>query len=314
MTATVESPTGTSWATPAARLLLPADADRAEWLAARRDGIGGSDTPALLGESEYQSLYGLWLDKTGQADGFIGNDATRRGNWLEPRLAEWFAEETGIAVRRCGLLVSRDRDHLRTTPDRITADGGLLEIKTVGTWAKAAAEWRDGIARHAYVQAQQQLAVTGRSHAWFVWYQDPKPQLRGPVERDEQLIAEIVDRADWFWFNHVMTGVPPAVDLATVTDDELALRWPTAVEGKTSEAEYPAHVLALLEERVELKAHAKAYDARVADIDNALKAFTGDAEVLTVDGRPVLTYRTVERAGYEVKPTSYRKLHVPKQK
>lgn len=304
--------TGVNWSTPDARLVLRADAERAEWEAERRNGIGGSDTPALLGESPYQSLYGLWLDKTGQAEAFEGNDATRRGNWLEPHLADWFAEETGIAVRRSGLLVSKDRNHLRTNVDRFTGDGGNLEIKTVGQYAKTAEEWkRGGIARHAYIQAQQQLAVTGRSHAWFVWYQDPTPQLRGPVERDEPLIAEILRRTDEFWFNHVLTGVLPEIDLATVTEDELALRWPTAVDGKAVEAQFPAHVEAMLDERAALKVQAKGVEDRVKEIDTALKVFVGDAEVLTVGGRPVLTYKTTQRKGYEVKPTTYRKLHIP---
>ncbi len=315
-----------NWATPAARLLLPADSARADWLAARRLGIGGSDTPALLNESPHQSLYGLWLDKTGHTDHTGDTDATRRGTWLEPHLARWVTTTTGIAVRRCGLLVSRARDHLRTTPDRLTADGGVLEIKTVGQFAAAAAEWRHGIARHAYLQAQQQLAVTGRSHAWFVWYQDPTPQLRGPVDRDPDLIDEITARADWFWADHVTTAVPPPVDLATVTDEELALRWPTAVPGTAAEAAYPAHVRALLDERARLKTDAKHLDQRLGDIDRALKAFTGDAETLLVDGRPVLTHRTVTARRFDEKafraafpatarrftrPHTYRRLHIP---
>lgn len=304
-----------NWSTPDARLALRADAERVDWEAERRKGIGGSDTPALLGESPYQSLYGLWLDKTGLGEPFEGNDATRRGNWLEPHLADWFAEETGLAVRRSGLLVSKDRDHLRTNVDRLVSDGGVLEIKTVGQWAKTADEWKHGgIARHAYLQAQQQMAVTGRSHAWFVWWQDPRPEIRGPVERDEQLIAEIVRRADYFWFNHVLPGVPPAIDLATVTEDELALRWPTAVEGTAVEAKYPRHVEALLAERDDLKAQVKTSEDRLKEIDTALKVFIDDAEVLTIDGRPVLTYKTTARKGYEVKPTTYRKLHIPTKK
>jgi putative phage-type endonuclease len=319
-----------SWATPAARLVLPADAERPAWLAERRNGIGGSDTAALLGESPYQSLYGLWLDKTGQAEDVDTTDAMQRGNWLEPHLAKWFAEQTGLQVRRSGLLASREHDHMRTTPDRLTADGGNLEIKTLGAYAKVAEEWRHGgIARHAYIQGQQQLAVTGRSHVWFVVWQDPSPQLRGPVPRDEALIAEIIAKTDDFWFNHVLPRVAPEVDLATITDDEIALRWPTAVDGKAVEAAWPAHVEQLLAERAELKAEAKAFDTRLDEIEGALKVFTGDAEALLVDGRPVLTYKTVTQARLDskalkaaepeiaarfTKPSQSRRLHIPTRK
>ncbi|MEV4604824.1 lambda-exonuclease family protein [Amycolatopsis sp. NPDC049253] len=304
-----------TWETQAAREVLPADIDRETWLAERRKGIGGSDTPVLFGESKYQSVYGLWLDKTGQLVDEDASYAMMRGNWLEPHLADWFAEQTGLAVARAGLLASLDRDHLRTTPDRLVADGGVLEIKTHSVYADVAKEWRDGgISRAAYLQAQQQLAVTGRTHAWFVAWIDPVPHLRGPVQRDDAVIADIIDRTDRFWTEHVLTGTPPEVDLATITDDEIAVRWPTAVPGTSVEAQYPAHVEALLAERAELKAAGKTTDARLSEVEAALKVFVGDAEVLTVEGRPVLTYKTVERAAYTVKASSGRRLHIPTRK
>jgi putative phage-type endonuclease len=304
-----------TWETPAARQILPALTDRGTWLAERRLGIGGSDAPVLLGESKYQSKYGLWLDKTGQAEDIETSDAMRRGNWLEPNLADWFADETGLAVETCGLLASLERDHVRTTPDRLVADGGVLEIKTHSVYADVAREWRDGgISRSAYIQAQQQLAVTGRSHAWFVAFIDPSPHLRGPVPRDEELIAEILDQSDRFWIEHVLTGVPPEVDLADITDDELALRWPTSVPGTAVEAKYPALVEQLLDERAEIKAATKATDHRLAEVESALKVFIGDAEVLTIGSRPVFTYKTSNRAAYTVKASSSRRIHIPSRK
>lgn len=302
--------------TPAAHQILDPDVDRDTWLAARRLGVCGSDTPVLFGDTKYdQSLYGLWLDKTGHALPEPESDVMRRGNWLEAHLADWFAEETGLAVERCGMLVSNDRDHLRTNVDRLTADGGVLEIKTHGVYTDVAKEWRNGgISRSAYLQGQQQLAVTGLDHVWFTVFIDPTPHLRGPVPRDERLIAQILDRADTFWLDHVLPKVPPAVDLATITDAELELRWPTAVEGTAVEAEYPNLVQQLLDERAELKAAAKSTKTRLDEVESALKVFIGDAEVLTVDGQPVMTYRNVARAAYSVPASTGRRIHIPSRK
>lgn len=281
------------WAYPEARLVLPVDVAEHIWLAERRKGIGGSDTPVLFGESHGQSLYGLWLDKTGQAEDIEITDAMRRGNWLESHLANWFTEKTDIAARRSGLLVSRHRDHLRTTPDRLTADGGLLEIKTTGGYTEAAKEWRHGgIARHAYIQGQQQLAVTGRSHVWFVVWIDPTPQIRGPIGRDEPLIEQILDRADTFWTGNVLAGVAPEVDLAALTDEEIALRWPVEIPGTAVEARYPMHVQAMLAERAELKARIGTDTKRAKEIDTALRAMAGDAAALTIDSAPVATFKS----------------------
>lgn len=282
-----------NWSYPDARLVLRADAPREQWLAERRKGICGSDTPVLLGESPHQSLYGLWLDKTGQAEDDETNDAMRRGNWLEPHLADWFTEQTGIPVRRCGMLVSRERDHLRTNVDRLSADGGVVEIKTTGVFTDAAKEWRGGgVAFHAYIQGQQQLLVTGRSHLWLVAWIDPTPQIRGPFARDERLFDEILEKGDKFWAVNVQGNTPPEVDLATITDAEIALRWPTEIKGSTVEADYPRHVRALLAERAERKALISENEKRARDIDAALRVMAGDAEALLIDGSPVATFKS----------------------
>lgn len=287
------------WDHPAARLVLPWDAPRDEWLAERRRGIGGSDTPALLGQSPYATRYDLWLDKTGQAEEFEGNAATGRGNWLEGPIADYFAEATGIDVCRVGLLASLERDHMRTTPDRFTADGGLLEIKTTTSYSEVAKEWRDDVARHAYIQGQQQLAVSGRSHAWFAADLGAGlPVIRGPYDRDEALIARIERSTDRFWFEHVVPNTPPPIDLTTITSGEIAHRWPSARAASSVEARYPSHVRLMLGERADLKVTTKAAETRLEEIDNALKVFVGNAEALTINDQPVLTYKNVKNKGY----------------
>lgn len=280
------------WTFPDARLVLRADASREEWLAERRKGIGGSDIAALLGESPYGSPYKLWLDKTGQAEDDETTDAMRRGNWLESHLANWFAEQTLIPVRRCGLLASKERDHLRTTVDRLSADGGVVEIKVTGVYTDTAKEWRNGVARHAYIQGQQQLAVTGRKHVWFVAWIDPTPLIRGPFPRDERLITEILERTDKFWAVNVLGNMEPEVDLGSITDEEIALRWPTEVAGRVVEARYPSHVKALLAERAELKSRISGDEKRAKDIDAALRVMAADAEALLIDGQPVVTFKS----------------------
>lgn len=286
----VDSP----WALPAGREVLPADAPRAQWLTARALGIGGSDIALLMGVAHYSSPYQLWLEKTGHSEGEPFNWAMQRGHWLEPGLAEFFAGRTGLRVRRCGLVVHDEEPRLRATPDRLTDDGGLLEVKSFRANAKVAPEWHEGIAAHAYVQGQWQLLVTGRSHAWWIAYPlDEEPLIRGPIERDDVLCARMRTVATDWWDRHVTSGEPPPVDLVTVTDEEIALRWPVAEQGAIREAAWPAHTLALLAEREELGAGLKLSTDRKKEIDQALKVMTGDAETLTVNGHPVLTLKNV---------------------
>ena len=75
--------------------------DKTEWLALRRElGIGGSEAGAVLGLDEYKGPYALWLEKTGQVEGFAGNLITEVGSYLEELVAQLFCRETGKKVRR----------------------------------------------------------------------------------------------------------------------------------------------------------------------------------------------------------------------
>jgi putative phage-type endonuclease len=282
------------WSTPTATLVLSADAPREEWLSARRQGLGSSDAALLMGVGLGEDTeYKLWLDKTGRAQPGEQTEAMRRGVWLEPHVVGFFAEKTQLKVRRCGLVRHKDDPILLATPDRLVDDGGLVEIKTVGAWAKTRTEWRDGIARHAYVQAQWQLMVSGRTHAWFCAYAiDQEPMIRGPVERDESLIERMRNRALFWWEMHVHNDTAPPVDLATITDEEIALRWPVADKGSTVQAQWPAYLREMLAERAELKAAEKAAKERAADIDKALRVMAGPAEALLLGDRPVVTFKS----------------------
>ena len=42
--------------------------ERAEWLKARRGGIGGSDVAACLGLNPWRTPVQVWEDKTGRAE------------------------------------------------------------------------------------------------------------------------------------------------------------------------------------------------------------------------------------------------------
>lgn len=286
--------TANPWALPEARVVLPAGAPRQRWLAERRTGIGGSDIAVLMGVAhQHATEYALWCDKAGTGGPDVASWAMERGTWLEGPLAEHFAAETGLAVRRCGLLRRRDQPVALATLDRLTADGGALEVKTINPRATVATEWKGGgIARHAYAQLQWQLLVSGRSHGWLVAYElDSRPMIRGPVERDEPLMARMRDRALAWWAAHVVTGTPPAPDLATITDEEIAVRWPQAEPGSVVQAQWPAHLRALLVERAECHTQLTDAEKRKKEIDQALKVMVGDAEALLIGERPVMTLK-----------------------
>jgi len=265
--------------------VLSADASRDEWLAERRRGLGGSDASTVAGVNRWGSRYELWLDKTGRLPDRPDNLAMRMGRALEPVVATLFSEETGIGTRRAGLMVSREHPWQRVSVDRLTADGGLLECKTTN-W-RLAEEWDDDqVADHAEVQVQHALAVTGRAHAWVAVLIDGRDFRFRRVERDERLIAVLTEMEGRFWHDHVLADVAPPMEAQAldVVKDQYAL-----VGLDAAEADDADQVRRLLAERAELKAALTTTQGRLDAVEATLIAAIGDAEALTIGGRPVLT-------------------------
>jgi putative phage-type endonuclease len=101
-----------------------------EWYEQRKNAITASDIPTVLGENNYKTPWNLFLDKCDATEKpFIGNDATRWGNHYEDIAIEKYSELKNKQVLSFGLLIHKDYPWLGGSPDGITTDGILLEVK-----------------------------------------------------------------------------------------------------------------------------------------------------------------------------------------
>lgn len=277
--------------TPTGILVLSADASREEWLAARRQGIGGSDALAVLGLNPYASRYSVWAEKSGLLKNDEDREAMQWGRLLEPVIAAEFTERTGIATTVCGLMRHADREWQLASVDRLTEDGGVLEIKT--TSAYRAAEWDDDqIADAAEAQLQHYLAVTGLPHGYAaVLIGGQRLEIRR-VERDERLIRVLVEAEEELW-QMVQDGTPPALDGSEATARALAQIHGRAEVGRVVELDDRA--VTLLRESLELAAEIKAMEERRAAVRNEITAVMGDATEAVHGGQVVAAWRPTGR-------------------
>lgn len=297
---------------PAARLLLPHDAPRAQWLEVRQSGLGASDMSTIAGVNPYKSMYELWLDKTGRAPSRPTSRRMRMGNILEPVVREIFEEETGLHVVPCGLLESVDHPFLRCTPDGIIpAEGKGFEAKTTNWRNKD--EWESGeVADHAEVQSQASMAVTGLDGWYAAAVIDGNPddfhyQL---VRRNQELIDTLVEMAARFWHDHVLADVAPPITALDLDVIKLMNREPKRPAKEAPATEVGA---ALAEYRAAAAAEKLAKNSKDA-AQAKLITIAGDAEEVTVDGVKQFTYKQTTRKGYVVADSTYRTIYVPKQK
>jgi putative phage-type endonuclease len=257
------------------------------WLRARQQGIGGSDAPGVAGLDPFSSRLKVYLDKTSRLPEMPYTPAMAFGHRAEPMIREWFTEVTGVRVTTCGLLQSRENPWQLYTPDGLTEDGGLLEMKT--TSFRMASEWADGaVTDRAAVQGQHGLKVTGRTHVWIAALVGVELVVRR-VDRDESLISDLTAIEDEFWHQHVLPQVPPEFGMHAADPELIKRLHPMADLDEAvvldRDALYDLAEYRSLGEQIKaLKAAQDAAQARVC-------AALGSAHAGLVDDKPVVTWR-----------------------
>lgn len=208
----------------------------------RRAGLGGSDFPKLMIPGyKFGGPYDVYLDKI-EGSIFTGNNATRRGHYMEPSVAQWFADTTGrllhqvspetdpcINMEKVGdvwTMVHPQYPFLRGTPDYLTDDPDLgLEVKTARERQLGEVD-QDGnplwgpdgsdLVPLAYmIQCQWYMGLSGRRR-WdlAVFFVGDKDEFRCyHLEADSEFFAQMVEAGVEFWQTYVLPRVSPPVDL-----------------------------------------------------------------------------------------------------
>lgn len=271
-----------------------------QWHFRRRLGLGGSEAGTILGLNKYQTAWDLWAIKTGRqpAPDLSGNMAVKMGHMLEQTVADLYAETTGKTVRRSNIHhAHKEKPWLVGNLDRVVVgERRGLECKTASNFAAKGKFGKgnqyapdgelvilcDEVPDTYLVQVQHYMAVTGLEVFDLAVLIDGRDFRIYTIARNDELIAEIEAQLTDFWFNNVIADIAPAGE---------PIAEPEVIKGAAVEAD--TGILDLLVERQELVEAIAELDTAKAEIDNQIKAFIGENEVLTRDGHSVATYKAV---------------------
>lgn len=287
----------------ALRVVNTADLSRQLWLAKRRSGLGGSEMGALMGFNKYTSPMDIYLDKIGEApkESEI-SEAAYFGTRLEDFVAEEFTIQTGLKVRRNNFMLQhKEYPFLIANVDRvIVAEGedgpGVLECKTASEWLKGS--WNEEeIPPSYFIQLQHYLAVTGYKWGAVASLIGGNKFFYKRIERDDELIAQMIEVGSNFWNNHVIPRIEPDWDGSQASSDLLDKLYPSSITGK---AELPTNAADLIVEFEQAKKNEKFWKDEKDKHANQLKGLLGEFELGTVEERKVF-WKNQERNSVDTK-------------
>lgn len=262
------------------RIVSTINLDHEAWLQYRKQGIGGSDAGAICGLNPYRTAMQVYQDKITEDTDDVDNEAMRQGRELEEYVARRFMEASGKKVRRANAIFCDEKNpFMQADVDRmIVGENAGLECKTVSPYL--AEKWQDGnIPMHYQLQCYHYMSVCN-ADAWyiaaviygreFVFYK---------IERDEDIIRDLVRIERDFWENHVQKRIMPSPDGSKIADSVIAEYYKNSVPSTIMLTGFDEK----LRRRAELVELLERMETEKKQIEQEVKLFMGEAEIAEND-------------------------------
>lgn len=206
-----------------------------EQLAIREGRISATHAAMVSGCHPYRGPLDVYLEQIGEAEPWVENKRSKWGDKLEPLIRDDYEEAFGVSVEVRGTIV-HPNGWACATPDGLVYPKGArlpergLEIKVHGRDAVIYGnlvygdEGTDEVPLHELVQSVWGINCTGLDRWDLVPFLDGAP-LNFTIERDDELIAMVSEKAERLLVNNIRKHVPPEPDGSIAWDKWLKRRW-----------------------------------------------------------------------------------------
>lgn len=271
---------------------------RAEWLKYRTMGIGGSDVSVIAGINPYRSVFQLWLEKTGQIEPTeSGSECTHFGTILEPIVKQEFTERTGIEITEPKYLYQhKDYPFMLANLDGVvTVDGEdcIFEAKTASVYKQD--EWDGRIPPEYMLQIQHYMAVTGLKRTYIAALIGGNHFVYHIIERDDEMITNIIAMERKFWEENVLGGAAPVADGSEATTTYLNKMYS---ESNAQTIDLPKEVISICEEYNSISDEIETLSVKKDTLSNHIKSLLQNNEV-GVAGKFRVSWKQVNSARFD---------------
>ena len=283
--------------------------EKQEWLNYRKQGIGGSDAGAVCGLNPYKTAMEVYQDKVSSETEDFDNEAMRQGRDFEDYVARRFTEVTGKKVRRANAMFCHETyPFMRADVDRmVVGEKAGLECKTASPFL--ADKWQDGqVPIHYYIQCLHYMTVCDVD-AWYIAVLIFGREFKYyRMERDEEMIADLIRIEQDFWQNHVLKGQMPSPDGSKLADSVIAEYYKQTIAETIPLTGFNEKI----KRRQELSEIIGKMDTEKRQIEQELKLYLGEAEIAEneqyrVSWKAVHSNRLDEKRLKEEEPEIYEK-------
>lgn len=291
------------------KLVSTLNLDKREWLKYRKSGIGGSDAGAVCGLNPYRTAMQVYQDKVSEEIEEMDNEAMRQGREFEDYVAKRFMEATGKKVRRANaMFYNEEYSFMLADVDRmVVGENAGLECKTASPYM--ADKWKDGNIPLSYqIQCYHYMAVSN-ADAWYLAVVIYGREFKYyKIERDEAVIADLIQIEKAFWENHVMKQQIPDPDGSKLADSVIAEYYKNSIADTIPLTGFNEK----LERRQELSELIGRMDMEKKKIEQELKLYLGENEraeneQFMVSWKSVQSNRLDEKRLKEEEPEIYEK-------
>ncbi len=201
-----------------------------EWHEFRRNHIGASCAPAIMGVSPWKDVKQLYNEKTNPQETLTSsNYAMRRGIELEPQALALFEAETGYLMLP-KVLLHPTINFMSASLDGLEIENkAMVEIKCPGKLDHGKA--LDGEIPEKYIpQLQHQMEVAGLNKMYYMSYVSDSDFKILEVYKDHDYVARLLQKEAEFWECVIKRQPPESTkkDIAEIKNPEwqqIAKRW-----------------------------------------------------------------------------------------
>lgn len=292
-------------------MIASVDNTREEWLASRMSMIGASESPAILDEGyAEENGHTVWAKKIGLIERSADDDAEHLewGHAMQPVVLSMFTKKTGIQVEDLGdFTIIRHPEYpwmgctLDGWAEKTPRGKAVIEAKNIGQYN--AKEWGEGTPLKVQIQIQHQIACTDADVGYAVACIGGRKLAWKEIPRNQRFINAMIKRLEEFW-GCVLTKTPPnVIDGSAATKKVIALLHPSDNGQEIALPEEAVHWWRRVER---CRALARAAEKLKGEAENKLAAAFGDCTFGLLPSGELLSYKTQDRAGFTVEPTSFR--------